>query len=101
MDAKKKTLLASDAPEAVAMHGSNHMDEDVGKLMEVAGTKAARRNTVMLNERRYILLLLYAVTCFFISTQRCCAIILAPCFIAVFISSSAFTGAHLWAIPPP
>jgi hypothetical protein len=51
VDAKKKTILTADAPEAAAMHGANHMDRDVGKLMEVAGTKAARRNTVMMNER--------------------------------------------------
>lgn len=52
VDAKKRPLLQNDAPEVVAMHGEHHMDHDVGKLMEVAGTKAARRNTVMLNERR-------------------------------------------------
>jgi hypothetical protein len=53
VDAKKKTLLAADAPTAVAMHGANHMDQDVSKMMEVAGTKAARRQTVILNEQHF------------------------------------------------
>jgi hypothetical protein len=55
VDSKKKTLLNDDAPEAKAMQGVNHMDQDVGKLMEVAGTKAARRKTVMMNERMYVM----------------------------------------------
>jgi hypothetical protein len=53
VDAKKKTILAEDAPAALAMHGANHMDQDVSKMMEVAGTKAARRNTVLLNEQHF------------------------------------------------
>lgn len=51
VDTKKKTLLASDSPAAVTTHGETHVDRDVGKLMEVAGTKAARRNTHILNEK--------------------------------------------------
>jgi hypothetical protein len=53
VDAKKKAILAEDAPTAMAMHGANHMDQDVSKMMEVAGTKAARKNTVMLNEQHF------------------------------------------------
>lgn len=53
VDAKKKPLLRENAPEVAAMQGAAHMDNDVGRMMEIAGTKAARRNTVMLNERKY------------------------------------------------
>lgn len=53
MDAKKKTVLQPDSAIAKAMGGDSHKhDREVGKMMELAGTKAARKKVVEENFTR-------------------------------------------------
>ena len=52
---KKRKALSAETPIAAAMHGIDHMDEGVGKMMEIAGTKSARQKSVAVNKRMSVI----------------------------------------------